>query len=419
VQRSLVDEPMLKTNLGIGRKLFLLAVGAVCAVLLCGYLIQGDLAAAWRDLGVPSLRPSFADMRTITHSIECKRAGHDPYVFRECDPWKRLYNYPPIWLELGRFSIGSSSTNWLGGAVAAAFIITLVILNNLRTPLAAGIAVLASISPPVLFGLERGNTDLFIFSSICLMIYYTRSGSPYAWTGLIILTLLKLHPIAAVPYSLRFTTKEVLLISSVLAVSIIAVLLSSGGHLQDIAANTPTDNWRSYGSQAMVMYLNQPAAMIYPAQWDHTALFRVLLAFGTAGIGVLTVIISYRLPRKPRILPLPEIESNIGKVALACNLIFIFTFLTGTNYDYRLIFLLPGVLANLKAFENSFDRKNLWYPIFVAMYFWVTPLTQRANLGSALVHVISLSVFLIVFSAVTVHYVRIWTDLHSVPKIAI
>ena len=39
-----VDEPMLKTNLVIGRKLFLLAV---CAVLLCEYLVQGNSAAAW------------------------------------------------------------------------------------------------------------------------------------------------------------------------------------------------------------------------------------------------------------------------------------------------------------------------------------------------------------------------------------
>jgi hypothetical protein len=60
------------------------------------------------------------------------------------------------------------------------------------------------------------------------------------------------------------------------------------------------------------MYLNHPAATIYPAQWDHTALLPVLFSFGTAGIGILTVIISYRLPRKPRILPLLEIESNIG-----------------------------------------------------------------------------------------------------------
>jgi hypothetical protein len=72
-------------HLVLGRKLFLLAIALGSIILLCETIIQGDLARAWGTFGVPAMSPTFADMRTITHSIECKENGHNPYLTAECD----------------------------------------------------------------------------------------------------------------------------------------------------------------------------------------------------------------------------------------------------------------------------------------------------------------------------------------------
>jgi hypothetical protein len=60
-------------HLVLGRKLFLLAIALGSIILFCETIIQGDLAGAWGTFGVPAMSPTFADMRTITHSIECKK----------------------------------------------------------------------------------------------------------------------------------------------------------------------------------------------------------------------------------------------------------------------------------------------------------------------------------------------------------
>ena len=72
-------------------------------------------------LQIPSTTPLFADTRTVTDSIDCVAKGQDPYVTRACDPFHRLYNYPPIWLDARYLGVSSRSSNFVGTATVDPF----------------------------------------------------------------------------------------------------------------------------------------------------------------------------------------------------------------------------------------------------------------------------------------------------------
>jgi hypothetical protein len=105
-----------------------------------------------------------------------------------------------------------------------------------------------------------------------------------------------------------------------------------------------------------------------------------------------------RYPRYPWLLPVLDKNIAINRIATACSLIYLFTFLLTANFDYRLVFLLPFVLASLQEFENSLDYAKLVIPVVVTLYLWLVPLNHwTVDLASVLV-------FTIVFVAIGALY---------------
>jgi hypothetical protein len=373
----------------LGRRLFLLAIALGSIILFCETIIQGDLAGAWGTFGVPAMSPTFADMRTITHSIECKENGHNPYLTGECDPWGRRYNYPPIWLELGKFSIGPATTNIAGVFVTTFVLFTLLILINLSRWPSAVIMVLALLSPPILLGLERGNTDLVIFSLICFLFYLSdpasRSYSAVISLGVVFLTVLKIYPVA-IAVSLVKSRREVLLAVLVCLMAATAfVLLAS-----DQFAHLLRSQWgqvstsRSFGAPVLPLRLtNLPPDIV----------LRMLSTTFAACAGLWVLWVALRYKQLSAFLPPLDNNGFVGRLAIACNFIYLFSFLVQSNYDYRLVFLLPFVLLSLQQFENSLDQRKLWIPALVVLYLWLVPL------NSWIIDLASLSVFFVVFAA--------------------
>ena len=371
----------------LGRRLLLLATGVLSAFLIFGATGDGDMASAWKKLGVPAMSPSFADLRTITHSIECKQKGIDPYRSRSCDPWKRLYNYPPIWLELGKFSVGSELTNAIGLTLAAFFVLALLLIVDLRCGISAWLLLLASFSPPVLLGVERGNTDLLIFSLVVLLFSFVaptglRSSPVIFSIGVVILTILKIYPVALITSLVPNRTKGILFATSCALVSLVALLLTSKWHIIEVFENTPVSTWRSYGAAVI------PIRLIGLSDIG----VRLSSAVLAAALGTSLAVLMYRY--KSVLLPRFDVDQVHGALATACGAIYCLTFLAGTNFDYRLVFLLPCILTSLRAFETSFDYKQLYFPVIVTAYLWAT------LLDSLVTDIISLFVFALIFSAV-------------------
>jgi len=69
--------------------------------------------ATWSHLGVPTLSPRFADMRTVQAGLDAAREGFNPQQHNPSDPWGRLMNYPSIWLTLGSIFRLQNGQNYL------------------------------------------------------------------------------------------------------------------------------------------------------------------------------------------------------------------------------------------------------------------------------------------------------------------
>ena len=362
-----------------GRYFVLAAVILFGVVLAVAYLHSKEWSAAWQLLYVPAMDRSFADTRTITYSIDCLAIGGDPYLSRDCDPWSRLYNYPEPWLWLRYLGVSSASTNAIGIGIALAFFSTVVALFRLHSLTTGLIAALAVLSPPVLLGVERGNTDLLIFVALTATIYLT-SELPIErrqianGCAIVPLAVLKLFPIAALAVVAR--TRNGLYFSIVFAIlSFALILLTTGWDLVHVISNTPvTVIGTSYGSSRIVMVaMHDLGLRIGPS----ATLPRVIGLCAAIAVFLLSVNVGQR-HRACLMLYMPPLQRDARSVlGLAGIAIFLGSFLLGSNFDYRLVFLLCTLPVLLRAYEQDESLKRLTVPILIVIFLWLSRISQE------------------------------------------
>lgn len=323
----------------------LTGIATVVIVLSIGSYIRGSLSASWLTFVDFPTNPLFTDTRTVTNSIDCVLGGKDPYHVRTFDPWRRVYNYPPIWLEFRHLGITSRSSNLIGTMMAFVTAATLLFLFSARTWISAALIFFAVLSPAVLFAVERGNIDQIMFFllvfGLVLIDRQKESLRPFLKGFLlVVLTVLKIYPVAAVAIFVR-NRKGILVAALTAALSLTALLLTAGHRLADVFENTPRDSLMTFGAIPFFFSNNSPTFHhVVPMIQTHYngasfgAIFLCVLAtLGGAAFG----------GRLDRFLPPIDRESTRGNIAIAGLAIFCFTFILGSNYDYRLIFLLPGL----------------------------------------------------------------------------
>ena len=358
-----------------GRWPVVLAIVAVSAIFTLGWFTTGESDRAWRLLGVPSLFPTFADLRTITHAIDCMRKGLDPYTTGVCDPWGRLYNYPSIWLHLGAIGISSTSTNAIGLIFIGLLCASLLLIYDTGTATSGALAFAAAVSPPILLLLERGNIDVLMFVSLVISAYLmakrTGLGATLAQSGLIaFLAILKIYPIAgAVVLSHKKLGYFAIALTCVLAA--IGMLSVVGpGELNVIALNTPQAIGRSYGDAPIFMAAKDHGLL--PATFDAVAL---RVSAGATALALASIAFTLSLLRADilrGILPVLDSGSARGAVAMSCMSVFCFSFLLGTNFDYRLVFLLGVLPALLDAYDVERRAKCLIVPGAIVLFLWLS-----------------------------------------------
>ena len=367
---------------------------AVSAVVASAVLVTGDLGRGWDLFGVPRMPPpyrTFTDTISVTHAADCVSIGRDPYVDTRCDPWKRLFNYPPSWVELRRIGASAQTTNVLGAAIAALFSAALVLAFRASSRIGSLIVLSALLSPAILFGLERGNVDTVLFSLLAFGLFATRglSGPWQSMTrgGLIIaLTALKAYPIAACAAlaNHRRASWWVALLTG--GVAFLAFVGTSWGRIPSIFGNTPFTSYYSYGAGALFLDL---------AAWADTEIASrtELRAFASAVAVLMGVAVAVWVFLKPsgslhRFLPPLTDGDFTDDLCLAGLSIFCLTFLLGTNFNYRLIFLAGAIPVLIRAFEQSRDARFLIFSGAVIALLWAV------RLPDAVAHVLGWLVYL-------------------------
>ncbi|ACK49432.1 hypothetical protein Msil_0458 [Methylocella silvestris BL2] len=363
-----------------GRWPIILAIGVGVAVFAAAYVTTGSTYRAWRFLGVPSMSPSFADLRAITQGIDCFRSGRDPYIDASCDAFGRLYNYPSLWLHFGAFGISGANTNLIGAVFILLILASLLSIFKTSTLEGGAIAFTAATAPPVMLGLERGNSDMLIFSLIVLgirLIYFIsdslrKEPSIGAISTLIFtLTLLKLYPIAGILSVARWKHGYSAVILTVLVSAAVLIFGYGTTQLSAIAMNTPQSRTLSYG--AMPLFIAMGEAGVFSISIERMRLAASLTALAIGGLSILGSLY------KPEFLykytaPLNQ-RSARSTIALASLAIFCFTFVMGSSWIYRLIFLLGTLPATIEAYDRTRRKTLLIFPIVFVGYCWLSRLS--------------------------------------------
>jgi len=370
-----------------GRRPVLFAFTALGVAFLLLAIVLHSLPRAWRVLSVPNPTVSFGDLRVITHSVACAHGGGDPYSEHGCDAYwaahpdpyatqlKMSYNYPPIWLEGWRIGLFPITTNPAGISFVLLTFLAFGLIFHPRTA-AGGILTIATVlSPSMMVGIQRGNSDLLIFALLVFALLATAKLSlPLRSTlralAIVILTVLKLFPIACVALFARSLKGWGLAILTA-AIAAALTVLSGGRRLLDVFHNTPTTTFPAFG--AAPIFLGW--ASLLRIQADPGRL-RLIATFAALFVVALAAYVALRDLRRGSQSLLKE-ENVLTDLALAGIAVFVLCFTLGSNFDYRLIFLTLTLPLLIERYESDAQLRRLLPPVVIVALLWLSRATAH------------------------------------------
>jgi len=290
---------------------------------------------------LPIMVPSFADLRVITAAYDSANLNYDPTVSNICDPWKRPFNYPQIWMVFSLLGITQKHTNMIGIALAFIFYLCLVCLVIPRTNLKTSIIyILAALSPAVILGVERGNTDLIIFVILALALLGLRKNqlltNVVSYLLILLSSILKIYPIFALNALLKEKGKSYLIVLGICVLIFLGYCVLTYDDLLMINKNTEKTIYWSYGNMIIFSYWAALAANLSSID---ISLLNILTRAASLILSLVTIILAINSYNKLKQDEKYFTCNYINGFRIGCS-IYIGTFLLGYNFYYRLIFLL-------------------------------------------------------------------------------
>ena len=330
-----------------------LAIALLAPAILIALCLLADAFDWWDQITLGnSTSTEFSDLQQVTASAQCLTEDSSRNLYeRTCDPGGRPYNYPLIWAQvLSRLGVDVSATRGLGIVIILVFGVSIASISyrvlpkeiNWSTFTAFVFSVLA---PPTFLLLERGNIDALVFSILVIAAFSVLSHHPIsASVGFGIATWLKIFPLPSVlalgrlPYGRRTAAITFVV---VLGFGVIALLPS----LEFVVSGTPQPLEGGFGAPHFFMViwnlLEFPGASYGP---------RIFGVLSFASLSLLYLMIVRRCKVQPHCSVFRAMPQQINGHNDAATLIviglgsFLGAYIVGTNFDYRLVFL---ILLNL------------------------------------------------------------------------
>jgi len=200
--------------------------------------------------------------------------------------------------------------------------------------------MVAILSPSVMMGIERNNCDLLILTLVgaAALTYQEQRKARTCWTVVLlgVAIVLKLFPMFCIAIAARFNRRTVLF-ACVLIVLSLAYLAAISHYIPLIRRNVPTTFILSYGYKALFLGLDhlrteaELATIGLADTWLPIAAAALTLMFAAT-----TALINFRNGR----FFCTVANTTAGTAFLFGSGIYCGTFLLGTNFIYRLMFLL-------------------------------------------------------------------------------
>jgi hypothetical protein len=319
-------------------------------IFIFSWAFSWDWLATWRKLHIPSALPHFLDLNSIPTGVEFWHRGGDPFTANPLDPLRRPFNYPRVWLYLfSALGITRGNVDVVGLLFCVLYLGCISYLIVKAEHFVDVIFLLfASLSLAPLLGIERGNNDLFIFSLLfvgCVTSNKSVKSGIFAAAA-----LLKIYPVAGLTIdAIRRPEKQREVPYILLAVVFVLFALQWYDVIL-IAHNTPIALNNSYGVAALREHfyaLDHRWGILNGRGW--------LVIVGCWIAGALTIAAAawnrWRLDDSIRNSPYAEMFSVFAGM-------YVFTYALGSNFDYRLILLLPTIPLALEMSRTP--RHRVW-----------------------------------------------------------
>lgn len=319
---------------------------------------------------IPTLNRPFADLITVTHSVDCVRSGQDPYTYTAFDPWGRRFNYPFVWIRIfDGLGLTSNTTNFIGLSFVPLFYLaialTIVPRRRLsRLELFAYLLIL--LSPPVLLLLERANVDIIIFLLLCLFILLAKSNNYFTKTCsywiVYFATILKVFPVFALS-AIALThpkKREFIAMLIVSACLVLIYVIVNFDALITISENTPRFSAYSYGRNVLAYKILSLWSLERGAYTEMT----------TTAAFILSILLSLLVGKFYLRFHIQASTNSGFKYSLMFMIgsaIYAGTFFIGNNFDYRLAFLIFTVPWLLQLYYSN--RQHKLYFLLLAVSF--------------------------------------------------
>ena len=302
--------------------------------------------------------PAFLDFRCYQAVIPTIEAGLNPYTDNSFDPFGRPFNLPYIWIPIVSFI--NLDNEIVFNLVISLFIFfycysVFKIINLLNCNYKILISLFLIFSSSSMLLIERGNTDMLIFS---LILYASLSANFLKSSGIIFLaSILKVYPIFV--FFINFKNKKNFLLGVMFSV---IVFLTFFQKLKFFYSGTSSGNDTSFtfGFSAISkgilksldrLNINLPEHYFLTSLHIHIILIMIVLLF----------IFAVFLINKKNFFKINFTDIR-NRLFLAGSSIYCGCFVFFSSYDYRLIFLILTI-------PYFFDRLNKFYIIYLVFVF--------------------------------------------------
>jgi hypothetical protein len=289
--------------------------------------------ATWERLRVPVERPAFFDLRSLTSAWECEREGIDVLPVNPCDPRRRPANYPRLWLVVAPLGLDESDTVALGVALAVLFFALALAVTGPLTAYEGLLYGIALVSPAVMFGVERGNPDLFVFALLAGALLTFRGGVAARVLShclLLLAAMLKLFPFFAWGLLARQRRAATIGLAMLLAFGVYVAAVFE--ELRVILEVVPREIGQSYGAGVLADGLVDALDL---TSGSAPAISIALVVFGAL------VAISLGRRWRSRVSVSPS-DRRLDALWVGGG-IYVGSYAVMHNYDYRLLFLLLAI----------------------------------------------------------------------------
>jgi hypothetical protein len=282
----------------------------------------------WAHVGVEPGDKSFVDLRSVTSSWDCERRGVQAFPNNPCDPFGRPANYPRVWTQVGRVGLGEGDTVPLGIALAVLFFVSALAVVGPLTLGEGAVYGATLLAPATLLGVERGNVDLLMFALVALGVLLVRRSSWLAAAPIVLGAILKIFPIFGLALFVRARSRWPALLASVIVFG--AYAIATLDDIRTLRHVIPRVVVNSYGAGVVV-----EALRLQHVSWVESAAAVRYVRLGVIVLGLLPALVLLLV----RHVPGARVDDVRIDAFWAGAGIYVGTYVFGSNFDYRLVFL--------------------------------------------------------------------------------